>query len=111
MITVIAQLILLMGHVVIADAKPTECPIAYFSCGKVAASETKYNCRAVTTYVVDHPAQLAWRVSNGKIIGRRKSYELNIDTARVKSNAVTVTMKVHWKNFDRICDKTVTDTI
>jgi hypothetical protein len=90
---------------------PTQCPIASFSCDTVVGRGTKYTCRAATTAVLDHPAQLAWSVSDGKLIGNRKSYELIVDTSRVKSQTITVTLKVHWKNFDRICDRTVTDTI
>ena len=50
-------------------------------------------------------------VSDGKILQTRYSDEIIIDTFRVKSKTTNVTLKVHWKNYYRICDRTVTDSI
>src|SRR5687768_13718049 len=79
--------------------RPEQCPLASFGCTKVEGAETKYHCFTATTDVPKHPPQFQWRVSAGKIIGSRKSDELFIDTRRVKSKTITVTLKVHWKNF------------
>jgi hypothetical protein len=111
---VVLQLAFLLGSVIghLGVATPTECPMAFFSCQRVASNDAKYICTAAAhSGGAAHPPQLAWRLSAGKIVGDRKSFQITIDSARVKSQTITVTLKVHWKNVDRICDRIVTDKI
>ena len=116
----IANVIAMLLHLVLLSSviantgttAATECPMAIFSCGRTLSGDTRYNCRASAQLPGgDHPPQLKWKVSAGKIVGNRKSFDITVDAAHVKSQTITVTLKVHWKDFDRICDRTVTDTI
>jgi hypothetical protein len=97
------------GHGV--TGSPKQCPLATIRCNKVDGTESKYHCFTATTAVPNHSPQFQWRVSAGRIIGSRKSDELFIYARDVKTKTITVTLKVHWKNFFRICDRTVTETI
>jgi hypothetical protein len=90
----------------------TECPLAVLSCQKSSAGNLNYNCSvAAQMSSPKYAPQYEWSVSNGKVLGNRKLPNVTIDLVGVKSETVIVTLKVHWKNVPRICDRTLTDTI
>lgn len=107
-------LTLLLGFAVTGSPPPpaTECPLAVFSCQKSSAGNFKYECNATAQMPSPKYApQYEWSVSAGQLIGNRKLPNVTIDLIGVKSETITVTLKVHWKNVPRICDRTLTDII
>jgi hypothetical protein len=90
-------------------ARPDLCPIAAMVCGKTAANH--YDCVTNAQSSPGYEPQFKWSVSNGKIRGDRKSPRVTVDLTRVKSETVTVVLKIHWRNVDKVCDATLHETI
>jgi hypothetical protein len=82
-----------------------ECPTAVLVCHKSESSDSKYDCSAVAQYPSKREApQYIWAVSEGEIIGDPKSPNITVDVAGVKSESVSVTLKIHWKRIPKVCD-------
>ena|SRR5882672_5974107 len=92
-----------------AHGAPDQCPIAVMFCTKAAANT--YVCNANATSSPNHEPQLKWSVSDGKIRGSRKSFSISVDLKNVKSETVTVRLKVHWRNVDKVCDVALNEKI
>jgi hypothetical protein len=82
-----------------------ECPTAVLVCHKSESGASRYDCSAVAQYPSKREApQYTWAVSEGEIIGDPKAPNITVDVAGVKSEAVSVTLKIHWKRVPKVCD-------
>ena len=108
MIVAVLPFLLALSGIPAAEA-PDQCPIAVMLCSQTAANT--YDCSVNAHSSPNYEPQLKWSVSQGKIRGNRKSFRITVDLKNVKSETVTVTLKVHWRNVDKVCDVALTEKL